>query len=162
VGSADNQRQITNVAAGTQATDAVNVQQMQAGDTATLASAKTYTDSSSAQALSSAKAYTDAQMTSLSDNFEQFRSATQQQFRMVDRRIDRMGAMSSAMMGMAANAAGPQDTRGRLAAAVGVQNGQSALAVGWGKLVGKTASVSLGAAFSGNDTSATVGFGIAL
>lgn len=44
VGSANNLRQITNVAAGTQDTDAVNVAQMKQGNAETLANAKSYTD----------------------------------------------------------------------------------------------------------------------
>jgi hypothetical protein len=81
---------------------------------------------------------------------------------MVDQRINRIGAMGTAMMNMAVSANGPQYSRGRMAVGVGFQNGESARSVGWGKQIGKTGNFSLGAAFSGNDTSAGVGFGFAL
>jgi hypothetical protein len=144
-----------------------------AGDAATLTSAKSYTDTTSAQTLSSAKtyadttaahtldsanAYTDTKVAALSDDFNQFRGATQQQFRMVDRRIDRMGAMSSAMAYMTSSVAGLPGAN-RLAVGVGQQNGESALAVGYQRAIGRF-GVSFGGAFSGNDKSVGAGAGV--
>jgi autotransporter adhesin len=69
VGSARQERQITNVAAGLAATDATNVGQVEDGLTDTLATANGYTDiklqSGMAETLGAAKAYTDATATTL-------------------------------------------------------------------------------------------------
>ena len=79
-----------------------------------------------------------------------------------DKRIDRMGAMSSAMMSMSMNAAGTRSPRGRMAVGAGWQNGESALSVGYAKQIGERASFSIGGAFSSDDTSAGIGFGFDL
>jgi hypothetical protein len=79
-----------------------------------------------------------------------------------DKRIDRMGAMSSAMMNMAMNAAGGRSERGRVAVGAGWQNGESALSVGYAKQIGERASFSIGGAFSSDDSSAGIGFGLDL
>ncbi|MBJ7517918.1 MAG: YadA-like family protein, partial [Stenotrophomonas sp.] len=147
VGSAENARRITNVGAGTAASDAANLGQMQAGDAQTLASARTYTDS---------------RFKEMDDRFVDLSQGVDQRLRQQDRRIDRQGAMGSAMMNMAINAAGSRSPRGRVAVGAGWQNGEQALSVGYGKQVGERASFSLGGAFSGSDRSAGVGFGIDL
>ena len=79
-----------------------------------------------------------------------------------DKRIDRMGAMSSAMMNMSMNAAGTRSPRGRVAVGAGWQNGENALSVGYARQLGTRASFSLGGAFSGDDRSAGIGFGVDL
>ncbi|XHS31188.1 YadA-like family protein [Pseudoxanthomonas sp. UC29_72] len=83
-----------------------------------------------------------------------------QRFREVDKRIDRMGAMSAAYAGMALNTAGLAGDN-RLGAGVGSQNGRSALAVGYQRIVGekKNISISLGGAFSGSDRGVSGGAG---
>jgi hypothetical protein len=135
------------VGTGTAATDAVNVAQMNAGDASTLASARSYTDSRYQQ---------------LDDRFVDLSQDIDRRLGQQDRRIDRQGAMSSAMMNMAINAAGSRSPRGRIAAGAGWQNGEKALSIGYGKQVGERASFSLGGAFSGSDRSAGVGFGVDL
>jgi hypothetical protein len=70
--------------------------------------------------------------------------------------------MGSAMMNMSINAANSRSARGRVAAGVGWQNGETALSVGYAKSIGERASVSIGGAFSGDDRSAGVGFGVDL
>ncbi len=68
VGAAGSERQIIHLADGTQATDAVNLRQLQAGDAQTLAAANAYTDvqvasvagAAAAGALDAAKDYADA------------------------------------------------------------------------------------------------------
>lgn len=147
VGSTDNLRRITHVGSGTAASDAATVGQMQAGDAQTLASARTYTDS---------------RFKEMDDRFVDLSQGVDQRLHQQDRRIDRQGAMSSAMMNMALNAAGSRSPRGRVAVGAGWQNGEQALSVGYGKQVGERASFSLGGAFSGSDRSAGVGFGIDL
>ncbi|MFH7391200.1 YadA-like family protein, partial [Pseudomonas syringae group genomosp. 7] len=79
-----------------------------------------------------------------------------------DQRIDRMGAMSSAMLNMAINAAGSQSPRGRIAVGAGFQGGEQALSIGYGKRIGERASFSLGGAFSNGERSAGMGFGVDL
>ncbi|WP_198147234.1 YadA-like family protein, partial [Pseudoxanthomonas mexicana] len=133
-----------------------------AGDANTLSSAQSYTDQSSASTLSSAKAYADFQVKALEDDFNAFRGDVDRRFSDQDRRLNRMGAMSSAMLNMAINAAGSRSPRGRVAVGAGWQNGQNALSVGYSKPIGERASFSIGGAFSGDEKSAGVGFGIDL
>ncbi|MEG0347779.1 MAG: YadA-like family protein, partial [Acinetobacter sp.] len=59
VGAAGKERQIIHVAAGVQDTDAVNVKQMKDANTKTLTDAKTYADAGDQATLTSAKGYTD-------------------------------------------------------------------------------------------------------
>ncbi|HJS35390.1 MAG TPA: YadA-like family protein, partial [Pseudoxanthomonas sp.] len=133
-----------------------------AGDANTLSSAQSYTDQSSASTLASAKAYADFQVKALEDDFNAFRGDVDRRFSEQDRRLDRMGAMSSAMLNMAINAAGSRSPRGRVAVGAGWQNGENALSVGYSKPIGERASFSIGGAFSGDEKSAGVGFGIDL
>ena len=133
-----------------------------AGDANTLSSAQAYTDEASASTLSSAKAYADFQVKALEDDFNAFRGDVDRRFSEQDRRLDRMGAMSSAMLNMAINAAGSRSPRGRVAVGAGWQNGENALSVGYSKPLGERASFSIGGAFSGDEKSAGVGFGIDL
>ena len=162
VGSAGSERRVVNVAAGTAATDATNVQQMQAADQATLASANGYTDITATQTLTRANAYTDGRLQALDDQFSGLRDELGLRLGKQDERIDRQGAMGSAMMNMAINAANSRSPRGRVAVGAGWQNGESAMSVGYSKSVGERASFSVGGAFSGDDQSAGVGFGIDL
>ncbi|GAB3368414.1 hypothetical protein GCM10027431_13950 [Lysobacter rhizosphaerae] len=159
VGSAGQGRQIVNVAAGTQATDAVNLSQMQAGDVAAVASAKTYTDTTATQTLQSANAYTDSRFKAWDDQLAQLNQDVWNRLGEQDKRIDREGAMNAAMMNMAINAAGSRTPRGRVAVGAGWQNGESALSVGYSKQIGERASFSLGGAFGRDDQSAGIGFG---
>jgi len=147
IGAEGSERRLTHLAAGSAATDGVNVAQMQAGD---------------AQVLGSARSYTDSRVQALDDRFTDLAQGLDRRMGQQDRRIDRQGAMGSAMMNMALNAAGSRSLRGRVAVGAGWQNGQQALSVGYGKQVGERASFSVGGAFSGNDRSAGVGFGIDL
>ena len=156
---------ISNVANGVAANDAANIGQMQAGDADTLQAANDYTDNTATETLTSANAYTDqrfAELTGLSDSFGTFRDGVDRRFQQQDRRIDKQGSMSSAMLNMAINAAGSQSPRGRVAAGVGFQGGERALSVGYAKRIGARASFSLGGAFSGSEKSAGMGFGVDL
>ena len=146
VGSAGNERRVTNVAAGTRATDAANVQQMQAGDAATLQAANTYTDT---------------RLHTLDSQMSQLQSDVWNRLGEQDQRIDRQGAMGAAMMNMAINAAGARSERGRVAVGAGWQNGENALSVGYSKAFGR-ATFSLGGAFTNDDQSIGAGFGIDL
>ncbi|HSX63829.1 MAG TPA: YadA-like family protein, partial [Pseudoxanthomonas sp.] len=133
-----------------------------AGDAATLSSAQSYADNAATQTLTSANAYTDFKVLALEDDFNAFRSDVDRRFSQQDQRLDKMGAMSSAMLNMAINAAGSRSPRGRIAVGAGWQNGENALSVGYAKPIGERASFSIGGAFSGDEKSAGVGFGIDL
>ena len=157
-----NGTQIKNVAVGTAATDAVNMGQMGASDAATLASANNYTDVTATRTLSSANTYTDQRFQTLSDQFSDLTQDIDRRFSEQDKHLDKMGAMSSAMMSMAINAANTHSPRGRVAVGAGWQNGESALSVGYAKPIGDRASISIGGAFTDDEQSAGVGFGIDL
>ncbi|MEB1610518.1 hypothetical protein FHT08_003588 [Xanthomonas campestris] len=143
VGNAQSARQITRVAAGTEATDAANVDQVRSG-------------------VAEAKSYTDRRLADWSTQMDQYRDDMDRRFQTVDRRLDRQGAMTSAMVSMATNAAGVQSERGRIAVGAGFQSGERALSVGYAKKIGERASFSLGGAFSGDEKTAGVGFGVDL
>jgi len=162
VGSAGNERRVTNVAAGTGATDAANVGQVQSGDAATLASANAHTNTVATQTLTTANAYTDGRMQAFSDQFTQIQDDFNKRLRHQDSRIDQEGAMNAAMMNMAINAANARSEKGRLGVGAGYQGGEGALSVGYSKQIGDHASFSLGGAFSSDDSSAGIGFGIDL
>ncbi|WP_187775752.1 hypothetical protein [Luteimonas suaedae] len=153
---------VRNVADGTAATDAVNKRQMDAGDAATLDSARDYTDVASTRTLSSAKAYTDQRFTALNDDFLRLEQNVGRRLDQQDRRIDKIGAMSTAMMSMSINAANSRSPRGRIAVGAGWQGGESALSVGYSKAIGNRASFSLGGAFTNDESSAGIGFGLDL
>jgi len=70
--------------------------------------------------------------------------------------------MNAAMMNMAINAANARSENGRLGVGAGYQGGEGALSVGYSKQIGDHASFSLGGAFSSDDSSAGIGFGIDL
>jgi autotransporter adhesin len=151
-------RAVTNVTAGTQATDAANVGQVQAADAATLSSANTYTDNMATETLSSAKSYTDMQFKALDDDFQNFRTETERRFMDQDRRIDRQGAMSSAMLNMATSTAGIR-TDNRVGVGIGFQGGEKALSVGYQRALSDRATITIGGAFSGDEKSVGVGAG---
>ncbi|MBV8157382.1 MAG: adhesin, partial [Dyella sp.] len=149
-GSATNQRQITNVAAGVNATDAANVGQVSSQVASALQTAKSYTDASAQQTINAANAYTNQQLSKVNDQFQQ-----------VDKRIHEEGAMSAASTQMAINAAGSTGN-GRLAAGVGVESGRSALSVGYAAPLGTRMHVSVGATASASQTSVGAGIGVDL
>lgn len=187
VGATGAEHQIVNVAAGTQTTDAVNLGQLQS----TLATANAYTDTAvatggtqanaytdnretairgdmtagDARTLSQANSYTDArisEISNLSDDFDAFRGDVNRRIGVQDDRIDRVGALGSAMIGMAASAAAVEGSRTRLGVAAGTYGGKQALSIGLQQRVGTRAAVTIGGAFSGSERSATVGVGFGL
>src|SRR3546814_11723347 len=66
--------------------------------------------------------------------------------------------MSGAYAGMAMNTAGLAGAN-RIGVGVGGQNGESALAVGYQRAIGNRASISIGAAFGGGESSVLGGAG---
>ena len=169
--------QIRNVADATADTDAANLQQVRAGNSATLASAKShadagdaamltsaksYTDASSANAVRSANSYTDSKVAAWNDTFTKYQQAVDQRFIATDRRISQIGAMSNAMSQMTANAVPTREGKGRIAIGVGVQSGDKAVSIGFGKRLPGGASFTFGASASRNEISAGAGLGFDL
>jgi autotransporter adhesin len=139
VGSTGNERQVTNVAAGTQSTDAVNKAQLDSG-------------------VATANSYTDSRFSAMADTFDTYKGEIDDRFRRQDRRLDRQGAMNAAMLNMATSAAGIR-TENRVGVGVGFQSGESALSIGYQRALSDRATVTLGGAFSGDDKSVGVGAG---
>ena len=131
---------------------------MAAADTATLQSARSYADTTATQAIATSRAYTDSVFAAFNDDFNAFRGDVDRRFHQQDRRLDRQGAMASAMLNMASSAAGIQTTN-RVGVGVGYQNGEAALAIGYQRSVSPRAAISIGGAFSGDDSSVGVGAG---
>ena len=96
----------------------------------------------------------------MDDRFKAERDFTEGRFQVLDKRLDRMAATSAAYAGMAMNTAGLSGDN-RVGAGVGAQNGRTALAVGYQRILGekKNISVSLGGAFSGSEKSVSGGAG---
>ena len=143
VGSSGNERQITHVADATEATDAVNLRQMQAANTETLKSSKDYTDT---------------RISSLETSFSDFSYQTDRRFKEVDKRFDRQGAMSAAMMNMATSTAGLKGLN-RVGVAAGFQGDEKAVAIGYQRIVSENVSLSVGGAFTDEDGSGGAGVG---
>lgn len=102
-------------------------------------------------AVQRANAYTDQAMAGVDRRFDR-----------LDRRMNRMAAMGSAQAAMAMNTAG-LPTWNRLGAGVGHADGESALAVGYQRVLDRraTTTFSLNGAFSqGGESTVAVGVGI--
>ena len=156
IGRAGAERQITRVAAGTAPTDAANVSQVDQA----LVTARSYADAGDATTLSRANAYTDSRLVgSVSrTDFDAFRGQVADQFHTVNRRIDRVGAIGTAMAGMAGAIAAAPSTESRVSAAVGGYRGEGALAVGYAHQLPRNGSILLGGSVAGSgETGAAVG-----
>jgi autotransporter adhesin len=157
VGSAGNERRVSNVAAGTAATDAANVSQVDQA----LETAKGYADAGDTSTLQKANAYTDQKFGSIvsSTDFDAFRSQVNDQFHTVNRRMDRVGALGTAMAQKTAKTTGLAGTN-PLGVGVGSYGGESALSVGYQRAFSDNrASLSIGGAVSGDESSVGVGAG---
>ena len=143
VGSSTNQRQVTHVAAGTADTDAVNVAQM---------------NKSSSDTLSSANSYTDTRFAGLESTFKDYSLQTERRFQEVDKRFDRQGAMSAAMMNMATSTAGLRG-QNRIGVGAGLQGADQAVAVGYQRMINENTSLSISGALSKEESSGGVGVG---
>ena len=168
-----NGTRIRNVAEGTEPTDAVNLNQMEVGDMMAVAAAKKYADVrddlilaaankhaavGDTQTLVASNAYTDQKFAVWNDTFAHYQQQVDLRFDQTDARIDRSGAMQTAMAQMTASAAGVR-TVNRMEVGVGAQNGKAALSLGYQRALGDKAALTIGAAFSGNERSAGVGYG---
>jgi autotransporter adhesin len=146
VGAAGQERAITNVAAGTQATDAANTAQVEAG---------------TQRAIDTARTYTDQRFVDLQTGMDQFARGVDDRFRAVDRRMNGTGAMSTAMSQMG-TAAGGASGNGRLAAGIGYQGGEHAIAVGYATAVGDRVHINFGGAATATQTTVGAGIGVDL
>jgi autotransporter adhesin len=126
------QRQVTNVAAGTDGTDAVNVNQMQ---------------QSVSSGVKSAKGYTDA-----------LRSDMNTGLSLANNHINSVGAMSSAMAMMAGSAAAVADKDNRFAAGTGVYRNKAAIAIGFQKRFGTNMVITVGGSTTGEESTGGAGF----
>jgi autotransporter adhesin len=155
IGSATNQRRITNMAAGTAATDGANVGQVNEA----LETARTYADAGDSRTLAAANAYTDSKLGVSQSDFDSFRNQVNDKFSDVNRRLDRVGAMGTAMAQMTANTSGLAGEN-RIGAGAGSYGGQTAISVGYQHAFSANrASVSVGAAMSGSESTVGVGGG---
>ncbi len=143
VGAKDAERQIIHVADATEATDAVNLRQMQAAE---------------AETLKSSKEYTDTQFNRLEHAFSDHRLETDRRFHEVDKRFDRQGAMTAAMMNMANSTSGLKG-RNRVGVGAGFQGDEKAVAVGYQRMINDNTSISLGGAMTEEEKSGGVGVG---
>lgn len=155
VGTASRQRQIVNVAAGTQATDAANTGQVDQA----LGAAKAYADAGDSQTLARAQVYADQKLANVSLDLASFRREVDDRFRTVNNRLDSVGAMGTAMSQMAFSTQGI-DSPNRLGVGVGGYHNQAAVAVGYSRQLSSRASLTFGAAVSGSETSGGVGLGV--
>jgi len=115
-------------------------------------------DARSTATVSQANAYTDQRFNALNDSFDVFKGEVDRRFHDIDRRLDKEGAMTSAMVNMAASAAGI-NTPNRVGVGVGFKSGERALSVGYQRALGDRAALTIGGAFSGNEKSAGMGLG---
>lgn len=127
-----------------------------------LRSAREYAGTADSRAVAAAKAYTDAALADYvtADTFNQYQQQVAGRFHETDERINKISAMSTAMVQMAASAAGI-DTPNRVGVGVGATHGKSAVAIGYQRAIGRNATVTVGgSATSGESTvGAGVGFG---
>jgi autotransporter adhesin len=138
---------VSNVANGTAATDAANLGQVPAGDTQTLRSANSYTDSRVAQMLAVP-----------AEAINRLRDDMNWRFAKQNECIDKVGAMTAAMVQMSASVAGLR-TPNRVAVGAGFQGGEQALSVGYQRAISDRATVTIGGAFSDSERSVGLGAG---
>ncbi|WNL48514.1 YadA-like family protein (plasmid) [Dyella sp. BiH032] len=142
VGAAGKERAVTNVAAGTATTDAANVGQV---------------DAAVQDAIKQAKAYSAQQFVDMQTGIDQFAQKVNDRFHAVDVSVARTGAMATAMSQMGTASAGASGS-GRIAAGVGYQGGEKALAVGFATQLGDRVHVNFGGAVTSG--ARTIGGGI--
>lgn len=144
VGAVGSERAIANVAAGTASTDAANVGQVDAG---------------TQRAIDAAQTYTDQRFTDMQTGIDRFARSVDARFHTVDRRLNGTGAMATAMSQMGTAAAGASGN-GRIAAGVGYQGGERALAVGYATTLGESERVHFNFGGATTSTQKTVGAGV--
>lgn len=156
VGAAGNERQIANVVAGTEDTDAVNVAQLNRSSTNTLHSAKVYTDSTVSTTLATAANYTDSKVSELRDS-------TNSRFSQIDKRIGRVERkLNAAVAGVIAIASIPYVTEKTFSWGIGAGNYQNgnAMAAGISYKMSPGTNIRMNMSWDSSSNSA-VGLGMA-
>ncbi|QSX76735.1 YadA-like family protein [Lysobacter arenosi] len=137
-----------NVAAGVSDHDAVNVSQLNAR-----------LQAQNNTVLSQANAYADDRFKSAMGEIDSLRSDVDNRFQVQDERIDRLGAMGSAMASMTASMSGV-NRNNRVGVGAGASNGKLAMAVGYQRAFRNSgATLTAGASFTDEDSTVGVGAG---
>ena len=113
---------------------------------------------SSADTLSSANSYTDTKFANIESVFKDYSLQTERRFQEVNKRFDRQGAMSAAMMNMATSTSGLQG-RNRIGVGAGLQGQEQAVAVGYQRVVNSNTTLTISGALSREESSGGVGVG---
>jgi hypothetical protein len=136
--------------------DAASTSQVQEA----LVSARHYADGTARQAANEAKTYTDQRVAGLVANadFDVFKADVNLRFNTLGTRLNRVGAMGTALAGMAGAIAAASPTDSRISAAVGGYRGQGALALGFAQRIpGQGALLLAGSLAGGGESSGTLG-----
>ncbi|MEZ1581538.1 YadA-like family protein, partial [Pseudomonas aeruginosa] len=173
VGSAGGERQITNVRAGTAATDAVNLSQMQAADLQTLNSANHYTDSrevairqdmyaGDVNTLNSANHYTDQRIDALDNSFNDALAGAYSYVRKENQQMrQEYRAIGALAMATAAIGIGPKDLgRSQFGFGMGTVQSASAMAIGLNHYVNDSTVVTFRGAIGTSKAVSGASFGV--
>ena len=139
VGAKGKERQIIHVADAVENTDAVNYQQLKTSE-------------------KSANSYTNERVNALNSAFNDYRMETEQRFQKVDERFNRQGAMTAAMMNMASSAASVRG-QNRVGVGAGFQGQEQAVSIGYQRIINENTSLTIGGAFTKEESSGGVGVG---
>ncbi|ENV11539.1 hypothetical protein F966_00094, partial [Acinetobacter higginsii] len=139
VGAKGKERQVIHVANATEDTDAVNYQQLKASE-------------------KSANSYTNERVNALNSAFQDYRVETEQRFQKVDERFNRQGAMTAAMMNMASSASSVKGLN-RVGVGAGFQGQEQAVSIGYQRIINENTSLTIGGAFTKEESSGGVGVG---
>ena len=139
VGAKGKERQIIHVANAVEDTDAVNYQQLKAAEKST-------------------NNYTNERVNALNSAFNDYRMETEQRFHKVDERFNRQGAMTAAMMNMSSSAASVKG-QNRVGVGAGFQGQEQAVSIGYQRIINDNTSLTIGGAFTKEESSGGVGVG---
>ena len=139
VGAKGKERQIIHVADAVEDTDAVNYQQLKAAEKST-------------------NNYTNERVNALNSAFNDYRMETEQRFHKVDERFNRQGAMTAAMMNMSSSAASVKG-QNRVGVGAGFQGQEQAVSIGYQRIINDNTSLTIGGAFTKEESSGGVGVG---
>ncbi|MFM6905942.1 MAG: ESPR-type extended signal peptide-containing protein [Acinetobacter tjernbergiae] len=139
LGAKGKERQVIHVADATEDTDAVNYQQLKASE-------------------KSVNSYTNERVGALNSAFQDYRLETEQRFQKVDERFNRQGAMTAAMMNMASSASSVKG-QNRVGVGAGFQGQEQAVSIGYQRIINENTSLTIGGAFTKEESSGGVGVG---
>ena len=139
VGAKGKERQIIHAADAVEDTDAVNYQQLKAAERST-------------------NFYTNERVNALNSAFNDYRMETEQRFHKVGERFNRQGAMTAAMMNMSSSAASVKG-QNRVGVGAGFQGQEQAVSIGYQRIINDNTSLTIGGAFTKEESSGGVGVG---